>query len=253
MAQPDMLRQLRQPGSLEEQLLAPDDDGIAGFTTSDFPESRGVFFFGDVHPVMRHAVAKEELDRFQRLFVVLCAVHTHPLEIRCHQQLASALKSAPNTGSQRWLAHEHLTDFIRRDADSFHHGGSLTRTDRAAASEQINVTRELPPPEANQIGRLIRRDVNNANFAREDHVAVKRLRTRREEVFACCERAACAELRTFLQLGRGENRKSHRVRHQVGMELIWSLVHLLYSLDWSYIGISFTVGHSTSARRAIHG
>src|SRR6202795_3564233 len=118
MAEPDVLRQLREPGSLKEQLLAPDDDGIAGFTTSDFPESRGVFFFGDVHPVMRHAIAKEELDRFQRLFVVLGAVHTHPLEIRCHQQLASALKSAPNTGSQRWLAHQHLTDSIRRDADS---------------------------------------------------------------------------------------------------------------------------------------
>ena len=82
----------------------------------------------------------------ERLFVVLGAIHTHPLEIRCHQQLASALKSAPNTGSQRWLAHHHLTDSIRRDADSFHHGGSLTGTDRAAAIEQINVTCELPSP-----------------------------------------------------------------------------------------------------------
>jgi hypothetical protein len=52
--------------------------------------------------------------------------------------------------------------------------------------------------------------------------------TRPEEVFACSERAAGAELRTFLQLGRGEKRKSHRVRHKVGMELIWSLVHLLF-------------------------
>src|ERR1700689_5265212 len=86
----------------------------------------------------------------------------------------------------------------------------------------------MSPPEANQIGRLIRRDVNTANFAREDHVAVKRLGTRPEEVFACCERAACAELRTFLQLGRRENRKGHRVLHQVSMELIWSLVHLLF-------------------------
>ena len=41
------------------------------------------------------------------------------------------------------------------------------------------------------------------------------------------ERAVCAELRTFRQLGRGENRKGHRVLHLVGMELIWSLVHLL--------------------------
>src|SRR6202034_425735 len=72
------------------------------------------------------------------------------------------------------------------------------------------------------------RDVNNANFAREDHVAVKRLGTRPEELFACCERTACAELRTFLQLGRRENRKGHRVLHLVGMELIWSLVHLLF-------------------------
>src|SRR6204780_5421031 len=86
----------------------------------------------------------------------------------------------------------------------------------------------MSPPEANQIGRLVRQDVNNANFAREDHVAVKRLGTRPEEVFACCERTACAELRTFLQLGHRENRKGHRVLHLVGMELIWSLVHLLF-------------------------
>src|ERR1700686_449110 len=227
MAQPDVLRQLREPGRLEEQFLAPDDDGIAGFTTSDFPESRGVFFFGDVHPVMRHAIAKEELDRFQRLFVVLGAVHTHPLEIRCHQQLASALKSAPNTGSQRWLAHQHLTDSIRRDADSFHHGGSLTGTDRAAASEQINVTRELPSSVADYAGRLVRRDIHYANIARDDHVAVEGLAARTKDFLARGERAACAELRTFRQLGCGENRKGHRVRHQIGLELIWGLVHLL--------------------------
>src|SRR6202790_5427591 len=210
MAQPDVLRQLRQLRSLKEQLLAPDDDGIAGFTTSDFPESRGVFFFGDVHPVMRHAVAKEELDRFQRLLVVLGSVHTHPLEIRCHQQLASALKSAPNTGSQRWLAHQHLTDSIRRDADSFHHGGSLTGTDRAAASKQINVTRELPSSVADYAGRLVRRDIHYANIARDDHVAVEGLATRTKDFLARGERAACAELRTFRQLGCGENRKGHR-------------------------------------------
>src|ERR1017187_739150 len=228
MAQSDVLRQLREPGSLEEQLLAPDDDGIAGFTTSDFPESRGVFFFGDVHPVMRHAVAKEELDRFQRLLVVLGAVHTHPLEIGGHQQLASALKSAPDTGSQRWLAHQHLTDSIRRDADSFDHGGSLTGTDRAAASEQINVTRELPSSEADYAGGLVGRDIHYANIARDNHVAVEGLAARTKDFLAQGERAACAELRTFLQLGSGENRKSHRVLHQVGMELIWSLVHLLF-------------------------
>ena len=39
------------------------------------------------------------------------------------------------------------------------------------------------------------------------------------------ERAVCAELRTFRQLGRGENRKGHRVRHHIGLELIWGLVH----------------------------
>src|ERR1700720_3332450 len=227
MAQPDVLRQLRQPGSLEEQLLAPDNHGIAGFTTSDFPESRGVFFFGDVHPVMRHAVAKEQLDRFQRLFVVLGAVHTHPLEIRCHQQLASALKSAPNTGSQRWLAHQHLTDSIRRNADSFHYGGSLTGTDCAAASEQINVTRELPSPVADYAGGLVRRDIHYANIARDDHVAVEGLAARAKEFLARGERAACAELRTFRQLGCGENRKRHRIRHQIGLELIWGLVHIL--------------------------
>jgi hypothetical protein len=43
------------------------------------------------------------------------------------------------------------------------------------------------------------------------------------------ERAACAELRTFRQLGRGENRKGHRVGHQIGLELIWGLVHRLIS------------------------
>ena len=35
------------------------------------------------------------------------------------------------------------------------------------------------------------------------------------------EQAVCAELRTFRQLGRGENRKGHRVRHHIGLELIW--------------------------------
>jgi len=83
----------------------------------------------------------------------------------------------------------------------------------------------LPTPVASPIGGLIRRDVNDASLAREDHVAVQWLVTRSKEVFSCCERAACAELRTFLQLGRGENRKSHGVRRQVSMELIWSLVH----------------------------
>src|ERR1700676_5224560 len=227
MAQPDVLRQLRKPGDLREQLLAPDDGGIAGFPTSDFPESRGVFCFGDVHPVMRHAVAKEELDRFQRLLVVLGAVHTHPLEIRCHQQLASALKSAPNAGSQRWLAHQHLTDSIRRDANSFHYGGSLTGTDCAAASEQINVTRELPSSVADYAGGLVRRDIHYANIARDDHVAVEGLAARTKDFLARGERAACAELRTFRQLRCGENRKGHRVRHQIGLELIWGLAHLL--------------------------
>ena len=35
------------------------------------------------------------------------------------------------------------------------------------------------------------------------------------------ERAVCAELRTFRQLGGGENRKGQRVRHHIGLELIW--------------------------------
>src|SRR6204780_951343 len=177
---------------------------------------------------MRHAVAKEEFDGFQGSLIVLSPVYTQPLEIRRHQQLAPALKRSPNARAQGRLAHQHLTDLIGRDADSFHLGDSLAGGGRASPSEQINVTRELPPREANQTGRLIRRDVNNANFAREDHVAVKRLGTRPEELFPCCERTACAELRTFLQLGRGENRKGHRVLHLVGMELIWSLVHLLF-------------------------
>jgi hypothetical protein len=29
------------------------------------------------------------------------------------------------------------------------------------------------------------------------------------------------------QLSCGENRKGHRVRHQIGLELLWGLVHLL--------------------------
>jgi len=60
--------------------------------------------------------------------------------------------------------------------------------------------------------------------------------TRPEEVFACSERAAGAELPHIPPTSAAERiGKSHRVRHQVGVELIWSLVHLLYSLDWSYI------------------
>jgi len=50
------------------------------------------------------------------------------------------------------------------------------------------------------------------------------------------ERAVCAELRTFRQLGCGENRKGHRVRHHIGLELIWGLAHLLiiYPLRKAY-------------------
>ena len=228
MTYADVFRQLRQAGRLEEQLLSAGDHRIVEVIASDFPDSRGVFFLRDVHPVMRHAVAKEEFDGFQRLLVVLSPVYTQPLEVRRHQQLAPALKGSPNTRAQGRLAHQHLTDSIGRDADSFHLGDSLAGGGRASPGEQINVTRELPTPVANQQGGLIRRDINNTNLAREDYVAVKRLGTRTEEVFACCERAACAELRTFLQLGSGENRKSNRVLHQVGMELIWSLVHLLF-------------------------
>src|SRR6202022_1566117 len=181
----------------------------------------------DVHPGMRHAVAEEELDCFQRLLVVLVAVHAHALEIRRHQQLAPALKGAPNARAQRWLAYQHLTDSIRRDADSFHCGGSLTGTDRPAASEQINVTRELPSSVADYAGWLVRRDIHYANIARDDHVAVEKLATRTKDFLARGERAACAELRTFRQLRCGENRKGHRVRHQIGLELIWGLVPLL--------------------------
>jgi len=69
---------------------------------SDFSYSRGVFFFRDVHPVMRHAVAKEEFDGFQGSLVVLSPVYTQPLEIRRHQQIAPALNArqirAPKVG-----------------------------------------------------------------------------------------------------------------------------------------------------------
>ena len=195
MAQPDVLRQLRQPGSLEEQLLAPDNHGIAGFTTRRFAGVAWRF-------LLRRCSSSDAARRCEKsnsTVSSVClsspsAVHTHPLEIRCHQQLASALKSAPSTGSQRWLAHQHLTYFIRRDAHSFHHGGSLTRTDRAAASEQINVTRELPSSEADYAGRLVRRDIHYANIARDDHVAVEGLAARTKDFLAQGERAACAEL-----------------------------------------------------------
>src|SRR6202043_3565802 len=126
-----------------------------------------------------------------------------------------------------WLPHQHLTDSIRGDADSFHHGGSSTGTDRAAAGEQINVTRELPSSVANYAGGLVRRDIHYANIARDDHVAVEGLAARSKDFLARSERATCAELRALLQLGRRENRKGHRVRHQIGVELIWGLVHPL--------------------------
>ena len=92
---------------------------------SDFSYLRGVFFLRDVHPVMRHVVAKEEFDGFQGSLVVLSPVYTQPLEIRRHQQLTPALKRSPNTRTQGRLAHQHLTDFIGPDADSFHLGDSL--------------------------------------------------------------------------------------------------------------------------------
>ena len=103
----------------------------------------------------------------------------------------------------------------------------MTGTDRAAASEQINVTRELPSSVADYAGRLVRRDIHYANIARDDHVAVEGLAARTKDFLVRSERAECAELRTFRQLGCRENRKGHRVRHQIGLELIWGLVHLL--------------------------
>jgi hypothetical protein len=101
----------------------------------------------------------------------------------------------------------------------------LTGTDRATASEQINVTRELPSSEADYAGWLVRRDIHYANIARDDHEAVEGLAARTKDFLARGERAACAELRTFRQLSCGENRKGHRVRHQIGLQLIWGLVH----------------------------
>jgi hypothetical protein len=97
----------------------------------------------------------------------------------------------------------------------------------AAASEQINVTRELPSSVADYAGRLIRRDIHYANIARDDHVAVEGLAAHIKDFLARGERAACAELRTFRQLGCRENRKGHHVRHQIGLELIWGLVNFL--------------------------
>src|SRR5258708_103149 len=80
-----------------------------------------------------------------------------------------------------------------------------------------------PAPVADYAGRLVRRDIHYANLARDDHVAVEGLAARTKDFLARAERAACPELRTFRQLGCGENRKGHRVRHQIGLELIWGL------------------------------
>jgi len=67
----DVFRQLRQAGRTEKQPLSGGDHRIVEVIASDFSYSRGVFFFRDVHPVMRHAVAKEEFDGFQGSLVVL--------------------------------------------------------------------------------------------------------------------------------------------------------------------------------------
>ena len=125
MTYADVFRQLRQAGRTEKQPLSAGDYRIVEVIASDFLYSRGVFFLRDVHPVMRHVVAKEEFDGFQGSLVVLSPVYTQPLEIRRHQQLAPALKRSPNTRAQDRLAHQHLTDFVGRDADSFHLGDSL--------------------------------------------------------------------------------------------------------------------------------
>src|ERR1700730_8809078 len=65
------------------------------------------------------------------------------------------------------------------------------------------------------------------------------------------ERAVCAELRTFRQLGRGENRKGHRVRHHIGLELIWGLVHLSIVYLLRKACFRMPVEGATSAQRNI--
>ena len=111
---PIVLRQLRAArGPGESEASCPtDDDGTSGVQLPAISRSRVAFSsIGDVHPVMRHAVA----ERVTRPFPAsVCRpwrrTHASPGNHVVISNSASALKSAPNTGSQRWLAHQHLTD-----------------------------------------------------------------------------------------------------------------------------------------------
>jgi len=115
---------------------------------------------------MRHAVAKEEFDGFQGSLVVLSPVYTQPLEIRRHQQLAAALKCSPNTRAKVRLAQPNISRTLSgemRIASTWEIASQ--EAPRVRPVEQIDVTRELSPRRRIKIGRLIRREVNNANFA----------------------------------------------------------------------------------------